>query len=132
MRGPVLLGAWLALMTGLSGQPLLPTPTATPSAVTTPGPEAHEHEHDHEHEHEHEHEDPGHQHTTDCEHDHEVVPSAKDESRPALQGYLFRARTLERRGVAIPTIWAGARALWLLALLLVPVYLMRARRRASS
>lgn len=117
--------AWLLLVAVSAGQPLIsPTPAATSGPVATPVGEP-----DHGHQEQHEHEEAGHQHTTDCEHEHDVAPSARDESRPALQGFMLRARNEERLGVGIPVVWSRALALWMLVLALVPIYWLRSRRR---
>ena len=112
-------------------------------------PDGHEHEHDgHEHEHdEHGHEHDGHEHEhaekadevfehmhPEGEHGEEehFVPRAYHTDKPAIFGYTILQTEHEKLGVSVRTVFGMSRGPWLLALLLLPIYLQMARRRGLS
>lgn len=114
----ILATLWLGLLAPLSGQP---APVATPvvAATETPVPEQGLSEQVESLVGEEEEEEAG-------------PPTARDTTRPALFNSMVAQRLHERAGTSIRQIQRDARIPWLISLVLLPIYLLLARRRGFS
>lgn len=63
------------------------------------------------------------------EEDESHPPSAKDVDRPAIFGSMIASRMQEKAGTSIARIQRDSRVPWGISLVLLPIYLIIARRR---